>query len=67
MKHQSVKQLRSGVAAAIYLLKAPNAQGPSMALTVLEALMVKNGNKEKVHRRAHTRMQNGKKVRVSAS
>lgn len=73
MKRQSVKQLRSGIEAAIYLLRCPEPHGPTMALSVLEPL-VRNGRnigpgfrKEKVHRRAHTRKQNGKLVHVKAS
>lgn len=65
MKRMSVKQLRGGVTAAIYLLKSSEPFGPSMALKILERLS-KNG-KDKIHRKAHTRLQNGKRVRVSAS
>lgn len=64
MKRQSVKQLRGGIRAAIYLLDVSN---QSAARSVLAGLVQKNGGKEKVHRKAHTRKQNGKLVHVRAS
>jgi hypothetical protein len=73
MKRMSVKQLRSGIDAAIYCLeRKPNKvlNYNSMALNILKMLS-RNGHgtvtSHKVHRRAHTRKQNGKTVRVNAS